>query len=388
MSENNSNLDYKKISILVVDDMKSMRLTIRKMLKSLNIGTHLIFAENGRDGLRALKTSRFDLAIIDWNMPIMNGIEMLENIRKDPAIRDIPVIMVTAEAERDIVAEVAEVEVNGYLLKPLTLESLDSKIKTVIERMSNPDEVSVLRKNARDLEEKGEYAAAVEEIRKALKIKPSASRLLREMGLLHFRLKKNKIAEKCLLKAVSVNNQDTTSLVYLADYYLKSDDIKKAGLFYLKVLNLSGRYNDRAFDIGRKLLKNNQRDLALKIFSKVLYQSKKQSAAREKIIEICMEHNEHEYPREMLEVAVRQNPSNYDLVYNLGKIMLEGGDWERALAHFENVDRNVRGHVEAKLEIAKIYYMNRKIYKADEYLNQILRILPDHDEALRLRRQM
>lgn len=388
MTENKKQLDYKKISILVVDDMKSMRLTVRKMLKSLDIGTDLLFAENGRDGLRVLRQSKCDLVIVDWNMPVMNGIEMLENIRKDPALRDLPVIMVTAEAERDIVAEVAEIEVDGYLLKPLTLQSLDLKIKTVIERMNNPDPVTIYRKQARDLEEQGNFEAAIEEIRKALKAKPNASRLLRQMGLLHFKIQKNKIAEKCLLKAVSVNNQDTISRVYLADYYLKMNELEKAGRYYLQVLTLSGRYNDRAFDIGKKLLKNKCRPLALEIFSKVLYQSKKPNATRQKIIEICLENRETQFPLELLDMAIRENPSNWEMVYQAGRLMLETGDWEKALKHFNRVDRHVTGHVEAKLEIARIYYMNRKIYQADDYLNQILRIQPDHDEALMLRKNL
>lgn len=388
MPDRNQKLDYRKISILVVDDMKSMRLTVRKMLKSLDIGTDLRFAENGRDGLRVLQQTRCDLAIVDWNMPVMNGIEMLEKIRKDSALRDMPVIMVTAEAERDIVSEVAEIEVDGYLLKPLTLQSLDSKIKSVIQKMNNPDPVTQYRKLARELEEKKEFDAAIENIRQALKLKPNASRLLRQMGLLHFKIQKNKIAEKCLLKAVSVNNQDIISRVYLADYYLKLNELKKAGRTYLEVLSLSGRYNDRAFDIGKKLLKNGFKSLALDIFSKTLYQSKKPNLTREKIIEICMENNELEFPLELLDRAIRENPSNYEMVYQAGKLILQSGDWETALKHFIKVDRHVMSHVDAKLEIAKIYYMNRKIYKADEYLNQILRIEPKHEEALTIRRSL
>ena len=89
--------------------------------------------------MSTLNSSKADLAIIDWNMPVMNGVQMLENIRKDKALRDMPVIMVTAEAERDIVSEVAETEIDAYLLKPLTLGALDNKIRAVVEQANNPD---------------------------------------------------------------------------------------------------------------------------------------------------------------------------------------------------------------------------------------------------------
>ncbi len=218
--------------------------------------------------------------------------------------------------------------------------------------------------------------------------KPSASRLLRQMGLLHFRIKKNNIAIKCLLKAVSVNNQDIISRVYLGDYYLKKNELEKAGQYYIEILSLSTRYNDRAFGIGEQLLKKGLRSLALDVFTKVLFQSKKQNAAREQIIEICVSNNELDFPRQLIDDCIRENPSNYDMVYKAGLLSLEAGDWETALKHFNTVDRHVRGHLDAKFQIAKIYYMNRKILQADDYLTQILRIEPKHEEALMLRREI
>lgn len=381
-------LDADNLSILVVDDMKSMRLTIRKMLKNLSRDTQMQFAEHGRQGLELLRKAKFDLALIDWNMPVMNGVEMLEEIRKDGKLRDLPVIMITAEAERDIVNEVAEIEVDGYLLKPLTLESLDTKIKAVVNRVNNPDPVTLHRKRARAFEEQKNYTAAIEEIKAALALKPSASRLLRKLGLLHFRAQKNNIAVKCLSKAVSVNQQDIVSRVYLADYFLKIGENKKAGKYYVEILTLSSRYNDRAFGIGELLLKNGYRDLALTIFSKVIVQSKEKNATREQIVDICLDNQELIFPQQLLENHIRENPSNYDMIYKAGLIRLETGDMDKALKHFNNVDRNVRGHLEAKLQIAKIHYRNNKIFKADDYLNQILRIKPDHEEAIALRREI
>jgi CheY-like chemotaxis protein len=388
MLNNVKELVPKELSILVVDDMKSMRLTIRKMLQNLNVGKKLRFAENGKEGLEVLRSAKFDLVFIDWNMPVMNGMTMLEEIRNDVLLRDISVIMVTAEAERDIVSEVAETEIDGYLLKPLTLGALDQKIKAVIEKVNNPDPATRHRNQARELEEKGDFKAAIGQIKIALTHKPSASRLLRQLGLLHLKIKKNNIAEKCLLKAASVNSQDTISRVYLADYYLKKNELEKGGNYYLEVLSLSTRYNDKAFDLGQKLLKAGFRSLALDIFSKIITRSKKQNVVREEIIDICMSNDELEYPQALLDQSIKENPSNYDMVYKAGIVVQKAGDWEKALAYFIEVDRHVRGHVDVKFQIARIYHMNRKILQADDYLNQILRIDPKHQEAIALRAEI
>ena len=381
-------INPENMSILIVDDMKSMRLTIRKMLQTLKIGGTLRFAENGKEGMEILQQSKCDLAIVDWNMPVMNGIEMLESIRNDKVLRDLQVIMVTAEAERDIVTEVAETEIDGYLLKPLTLTSLDSKIKAVVERANNPDLATRHRIKARDLEETGDYDSAIEQIRIALVHKPNASRLLRQLGLLHFKIEKPDIAEKCLLKAASVNKQDTLTRAHLAEYYVSKNELEKAGRYYLEIMGLSTRYFDQALAVGEALLKKGSNKPAIDIFSKILAVSKKPVSTREKIIEICMANNENEFPLELFEQSIRENPSNYDIIYKAGLMYFELGNKEKALSYFLDVDRHVRGHVEAKFRIAKMYLEMQKVLQADDYLNQIIRIDPKHQKTIELRKKM
>lgn len=376
------------MSILVVDDMKSMRLTMRKMLQNLKIGKILRFAENGKEGLEILHSARCDIAVIDWNMPVMNGIEMLEIIRNDKALRDLPVIMVTAEAERDIVSEVAETEIDGYLLKPLTLSSLDNKIKYVVEKANNPDPATKHRIKARELEENGNYDGAIEQIRIALVHKPSASRLLRQLGLLHFNIGKPDIAEKCLLKAASVNRQDTMTRARLAEYYISKNELEKAGRYYLELMTLSTRYFDQALDLAEKLLKKGSKQISIDLFSKIIALSKKYILIREKVIDICIANDEIEFPLQLLEQSIKENPSNYDIVYKAGLVYLEIGNTEKALKYFLDVDRHVRGHEDVKFNIAKIYFANQKLLQADDYLNQILRINPKHKAAIDLRKEI
>lgn len=71
-------IDLNNINILIVDDMESMCKSIRAMLKILNIGNRVRIAFNGREGLNILRKEPSDLAIIDWNMPVMTGIELLD----------------------------------------------------------------------------------------------------------------------------------------------------------------------------------------------------------------------------------------------------------------------------------------------------------------------
>ncbi len=381
-------IEIESMSILIVDDMKSMRLTIRKMLQNLKIGSNLLFAENGREGLEILHKVNCDIAIVDWNMPVMNGIDMLEKIRNDRNLRDLPVIMVTAESKRDIVSDGAESEIDAYLLKPLTLAILDEKIRTVVEKVNNPDPATIHRLKARDLEEDQDYNGAIEQIRIALKHNPSASRLLRQLGLLHFKIKKSGIAEKCLLKAASVNKQDIITRVHLTDFYIKQNKLEEASQYFLEILLLSTKYNEKAMAFAEKLLTVGLKRPAFEIFSKIIIRSAKYNAVREKVINICLDHNEFEYSLSLLEQSLKKNPSNYDIVYKAGLVCLEADDTEKALNYFIKVDRHITDHVNAKFQIAKILVHKRKVIPAENYLTQILRIDPTNEDALTLRREI
>ncbi len=381
-------IDLKTMTILVVDDMKSMRLTLRKMLRNLEIGKELLFADNGKSGLSVLKKSSCDLLIVDWNMPEMNGSQMLAYLRRDPNIRDIPVIMVTAENERDIVAEAAEYEVEGYLLKPLTLASLDSKIKSVVETANHPEQAKLHLLEARACEETGNIEGAIDETRKALRLKPNASRILRKLGLLYLEIQKAEIGEKCLQKAVAVNPQDTISRSHLARLYLNKRAFKQAAQLYMEILSFSTRYFDSAVHLGETLLINGFRNEARTLFSRIMSKSRSNRVLQERIIDLCLDNQEYGFVTEMVAQAVKDNPANLDLLYKAGTIYLETGDQEKALECFVTVDDNRRGDIKTKLQIARIHFNNKHILQADDYLNRILRIDPTNKEALELRQRV
>nr|WP_321398045.1 response regulator [uncultured Desulfobacter sp.] len=380
-------IDISTMTILIVDDMKSMRLTLRKMLRNLEIGKNLLFADNGKSGLSTLKSATCDLLIVDWNMPEMNGSQMLAHLRRDKDIRDIPIIMVTAENERDIVADAAEYEVDGYLLKPLTLASLDSKIKSVIDAANHPDKAKLHLLEARACEEAGNIEGAIDETRQALALKPNASRILRKLGLLYLEIKKTDVGEKCLQKAVAVNRQDTISRSHLAKLYMNRRDFKRAAQLYMEMLSFSTRYFESAVELGETLLVNGFRNEGRMLFSRIMLKSRSNRGFQEKIINICLENQEYEFVAQIVTEAIKENPSNMDLMYKAGLIYLETGDQEKALECFVTVDKSRRGDIKTKLQIAQIHFQNRRILQADDYLNRILRIDPSNKEALTMRQQ-
>lgn len=181
-------IDLKQMSVLIVDDMENMCKSIRGMLKVLNYGSRFRFAFNGAEAWAVLQKDPMELAVVDWNMPTMTGVELLGRIREHKPLRDMPVVMVTAEANREIVAEAAESDIDAYILKPLTVKSLGDKIAEVVEKANNPPPMAFHLKQARDLEEAGDRKSAIAEINKAMAATPQSTRPMRELGKIYLKM--------------------------------------------------------------------------------------------------------------------------------------------------------------------------------------------------------
>ena len=122
---------------LVVDDFATMRKIVKNVLKQIEI-TNVTEAENGKQALEILKGDpTFELIVSDWIMPEMTGIEFLRACKGDDAIKKIPFIMVTAEAQKDSVVEAIKGGVDNYIVKPFTPDNLQKAIQKAIAKATN-----------------------------------------------------------------------------------------------------------------------------------------------------------------------------------------------------------------------------------------------------------
>lgn len=124
----------KNMSFLVVDDFPTMRRIVRSLLKELGF-TNVEEAEDGQDALNKLRAGNFEFVVSDWNMPNLDGLEMLKEIRQDNALKDLPILMVTAEAKKENIIAAAQAGANGYVVKPFTAATLEEKLNKIFEKM-------------------------------------------------------------------------------------------------------------------------------------------------------------------------------------------------------------------------------------------------------------
>ncbi|MEM5296898.1 chemotaxis response regulator CheY [Burkholderia sp. JPY481] len=125
----------KGMKILVVDDFPTMRRIVRNLLKELGY-SNVDEAEDGAAGLARLRSGNYEFVISDWNMPNLDGLAMLKEIRADASLAHLPVLMVTAESKKENIIAAAQAGASGYVVKPFTAATLDEKLNKILEKMA------------------------------------------------------------------------------------------------------------------------------------------------------------------------------------------------------------------------------------------------------------
>lgn len=120
-----------QMKILIVDDESDLVSTVEYRLKFADC--EVITACNGQEGLERARAEKPDLVLLDTNMPVMNGHEMLERLRADAALKDIPVIMLTARCEPQDIGAASAHGVTDYVTKPFDFAELMAKIQTALK---------------------------------------------------------------------------------------------------------------------------------------------------------------------------------------------------------------------------------------------------------------
>ena len=123
----------KSLKVLIVDDFASMRRIVKNTLKQIGF-KNILEADDGTTALAMLKEQKIDVVLADWNMPKMSGLELLKTVRKDDTLKNIPVLMVTAEAQKENVIEAIQAGVSNYIVKPFTPDSMKQKLEQTLAK--------------------------------------------------------------------------------------------------------------------------------------------------------------------------------------------------------------------------------------------------------------
>ena len=125
------------LKFLIVDDFSTMRRIVRGLLKEMGCN-NADEAEDGAVALNMLNTNKYDFVVSDINMPNMNGFDLLKAIKAEDSLKQIPVLMVTAEARKEDIVLAAQSGAAGYIVKPFTKATLEEKVQKILQKLATP----------------------------------------------------------------------------------------------------------------------------------------------------------------------------------------------------------------------------------------------------------
>jgi CheY-like chemotaxis protein len=379
--------DKPRFQVLIVDDKANMRRTVRNMLRALGF-SKFDEAEDGAVAIRKIKTLNLDLIICDWNMPRMNGLDVLRFIRENRRTRDIPFIMITAEVEEGTIAESIEAEVDGYILKPFVPGTLEGKIVEILKRKLNPSPVELSLRQAENNLDAGDYDAAHSALDQAAQVAPRSPRLHYLRGLVYESQGDLQAAEESYLRSRQAGPKFIKAHEKLADLYARRGENEKQLKVLKEAVRVSPKNADRQTKLGQALLNEGRIQEAKKAFGNAVkldpnnaerktaigeaYLSQGLSEEAENAFRASIEvdpGNIYVYNR--LGIAFRRqkkfneaiqyyhraleiNPEEENILYNLARAYLGTGDKNKAIQALQTAIRLHPGFVEAHDLLAKI----------------------------------
>ncbi len=372
-----------KMNFLIVDDMDNMRRSIRAMLKLINYGKNHYEAVNGREAWHFIEKQVYpiDFIISDYSMPEMSGTDLLNKLRGSKKWRDIPFLMITANANIEVVAEAAEHEVDGYLTKPFVTGSLEQKINELLAMASDPSPFAIHIKTARDLLEAGDFKRAAVELNHAITAKPRSSRPYRELGRIFLKSGNYSKALAAFQKAVSINRIDVTSFHHMGQIYCKLGKIDEAMESYKKAMEISPRHSDRAIKFARLLLDKNRKAEAEKVLKLVIRNLTDNFDLKEDIAEICMKNGLFALAVRSYREIIKHDPERLYLNRLLGISLYCEGNASEAATILEKAANKNEEDVELMLYLARAYLDMGVPMRADKWAAKVVRIDPKNKMA-------
>ena len=318
-------------AVLVVDDMQTMRLLLGQSLRAAGF-TDVSQAADGESALRYLRQHACDLVLVDWNMPRMDGLELLERVRSDPDLRDVVFIMVTAETLDTRVFQAAEEKQDAYLTKPISPEKLTRRLELILEKR-------LTCARAGWLEAVGEVERALEQFMAASQNRPRAHWPLFGLGALLARQARPEEAKSCYKRILEMDPKALAAMLALGRLKESMGDAEGGQRCFRRALELNPLFF-RAYDaLAESLAAGGDLDGALAVLDRIMPARGAENAERQELMgRLHFAREQYAEAEDAFAKALALKPLRNPLENNLalGRSRMARGFYLRAVAPLEN----------------------------------------------------
>ncbi len=373
-------VDYFKTGYtLIVDDMTNMRRTIKNMLRQIG-SSNVMEADDGDSALDVLRGNpgcRFIL--LDWNMPRMPGIYAAREIRADMAMQDIPILMITAEVDRDQIAQAGEIGVNGYIVKPFVANLLAEKIHGILDARANPPEHVKLIKVGEQLLRQGQHQKALQLFERAKEMRDTA-RIHVHIGEAFEMSGNADKAQAAYATAIQQNPQFLKAHVKSADLYLKEGNQDAALVSLQKASEISPANADRHIAIGKIYVDKGEPEKAAASFGAAV---KRESSKASEIAEDLLKMGKPEMAEHYFRASLEKSTDTIHTYNRLGISLRRQGKWKEAILEYETALKIDPSDEGLYFNMAKAYVEGGNLKMAEKNFQKALDVNPNLTAAQR-----
>ncbi|MBF0523560.1 MAG: tetratricopeptide repeat protein [Deltaproteobacteria bacterium] len=373
----------KKTLFLVVDDMSNMRRTIKNMLRYLGY-PNIVEADNGEKAWSILQSDKIDCIICDLIMPVMNGMEVLRRVKENPQTKDIPFLMVTAEIAEEAIAEAAEFEVDGYIVKPFVAKTLEDKIIKALARKNASSPLDLHLNAGMKHLASGDHMKALAELDAARRIDPKNPRVYHAIGQVYSIRTRYAAAEKAFQKALAVAPQFIKAYTSLADMYQRLGQWSKAAAAIASAIHISPRNADRHMAYGQALLRDGRTEEAISALNEARKLDPLNPARQKEIGEAFLAAGMDDDATKAFQEVLNMAPQDINTYNLLGIVLRKQSRYHEAISAYQRAIEHAPDDENLHFNLGRAFLEANNKDLAIQEFEKALEISPNFEVAKRM----
>jgi DNA-binding response OmpR family regulator/predicted TPR repeat methyltransferase len=376
--------DMDRFKVLIVDDKANMRRTIRNMLRVIGF-SDFTEAEDGDVALKKIEATPHDFIICDWNMPRVNGLQVLKTVRVNPKYKDLAFLMVTAEVEEATVAESIEAKVDGYIVKPFVPKTLENKMTDILRRKMMPSPQEIIMQLVEEQMDNQQYQEALLGLEQAEALSPKSPRIHYLRGLIYLALEKLEDAEASLAASARFGPKFVQAHEKLAEIHEKKGDTDKMVRALKQAVRISPKNADRQTKLGEALLVEGKLEEAKKAFGNAARFDAFNAERRTAIGEAYLKAGRPMEAEDAFKASIKVDPRNIYVYNRLGMAFRRQKKYEEAISYYLKALQIAPQEEGLLYNLARVYWTTGQPDHALDAIKQALAIRPEFQEARTLR---
>lgn len=372
---------YQGISILIAEDNSTMRHMLREMLRKIGF-EKIKQADDGDAALSIMLSEHVDIILCDWNMPRLNGWELLRKLRASDELRHIPFIMVTGESKQAEVAQAGDEDVDGYIVKPFNIGVLTKKIDTVLAERMSPSKISLHLKEGLEHLENGDLDRAEVEFNSALTLNPKSPRSLFALGMLAEKKGQNQPAAQYYENAVKLSPNFLKARDALALVLKAQGNSREATAQLRTSTSVSPNNMERQLNLGRILIARGEKEEAQKAFRKAWALALElNSEMPSNICESLLEAGLDQEAEQCFKKALHDDPGDIYTYNQLGTALRKQGKFRQAVDNYLKALEHDPDSEVLHFNLGRAYLEAKDRDNSIKSMQKALKIKPSFQEA-------